>query len=197
MKLLRLNLQSQGIEEKKKEFFQAGLRKIILGELIFALFLLGLGLFLILPIASLRQRLSLMEKEWQDTQPLLTKRDYLAEQKNSYVELFILLKDTFKKDISWSGTFRSLSSLVPEEMWFKELVFKEAGAFQVLEVNAAIGYLNSDEEKLKKVDKFLKDLRQDKTLSKIFEIPDLRDMSKTKLKEEEVLELKFTLSLKR
>lgn len=197
MKLLRFNLQSQGIEEKKKEFFLQGLKKIILGEMVFAIFLLGLGFFLTLPIASLKKRLSLMEKEWQDTQPLLAKRDYLSQQKDSYAELFILLKDTFKKDISWSAIFRSLSVLVPEEMWFKELALKESGDLQVLEVNAAIGYLSSDEEKLKKADKFLKDLRQDKSLSKIFEIPDLRDMSKTKLKEEEVLELKFSLSLKK
>lgn len=197
MKLLRLNLQTQGIEAKKKEFFLQGLKEIILGELIFALFLLGLGFFLTLPIASLKKRLSSMEKEWQDTEPLLAKRDYLSRQKDSYAELFILLKDTFKKDISWSAIFRSLSVLVPEEMWFKELAFKEAGDLQVLEVNAAIGYLSSDEEKLKKVDRFLKDLRQDKSLTKTFEIPDLRDMSKTKLKEEEVLELKFSLSLKK
>jgi hypothetical protein len=198
MKILHINLQPGGIERKKKEFLRQTFKQVILGEVILLLFLFVINLFFSLEIRALKNRLALVDKEWQATEPLLKEREYLLQWKDGYSEVFAFLKGAFTRDLSWPVILKKFSSLVPEEMWFKEMVLRGEGAAQrVLEIKASIGYLESDEKKLDKMNSFIEAAKKDTVFSENFEIPDLQDITKTKAKDEDVLDLKFSLTLKK
>ena len=197
MHKLHLNLQPQTLERKKKEFFRSYFKKLFLAELILWLFLFGGNYFLTAGIGNFKKRISSLEREWLATEPLLKERDELLLYKDNYLKLFSFLKGIFRRDFSWFAILQSLSQLVPEEMWFRELALKEALPVRILEISASVGYLDSDEEKLKKINSFLESAKQDKILAENFELPNLQDVTKTTTKGQEVLDLKFNLTLKK
>ncbi len=79
-------------------------------------------------------------------------------------------------------------------MWFRELSLREERNKKVLEIKASIGYLSSDEDKLRKMNSFLESAKKDKILSENFEVPDLKDITKVRRQEEEVIDLEFSFT---
>lgn len=197
MKRLQINLKAGSIERRQAEFLREAFNKVILIEAIFWVVLLGINFSLSFQIHNLKKRLSSIEAEWKTTEPLLKEREYLLEWKDGYAEVFNSLRQIFKRDLSWFAVFKSFSDLVPAEMCFKEVALRGAGEKRILEIRAGIGYLSSDEEKLKKINSFLESVKKDKVLSENFEVPELKDITKAQVRREEVMDLKFSLTLKK
>lgn len=149
-----------------------------------------------LRLNTLRDKLASVEKDWKATEPLLKEKELLIYSKEHFIEIFKSLKGIFKKDLSWYAILSSFSRLIPEEIWFNDFALNEAGNTKVLEIKASIGYIPRDEDKLKKMHSFLEAARRDKVLSENFQVPDLQDVTKTKIKEEDAMSIKFSLSLK-
>lgn len=196
MKRLHINLQPESVEKKKTEFKMQAFKNAILAEAILLSIILAINILLSLQISGFKSRLSLIDKEWKSTEPLLKERDYLLQWKAGYLEVFGFLKGIFKRDLSWYAILKNFSSLLPEEMWFKEMSLKEVGSSRVLEIKASVGYLDNDEDKLNKINSFIEAAKKDSAISKDFEVPDLQDVAKIKVKDEDMLDLKFSLSLK-
>jgi len=194
---ININLQQDSVEKKKRAFLRKSFKKVILGEVFFLAALLAINLLFGIQTIILKTELSLIDKEWKTTEPLLKERDYLLQWKNGYAGIFESIKDIFKRDISWFTILKSLSNVVPEEMWFKEMGLKEFQGKPVLEIKASVGYLDSDEDKLNKINSFIEAAKKDKVLSENFDVPDLQDVTKTKENDVDILDLKFSLTLKK
>jgi hypothetical protein len=195
-KKIQINLQPGGAEKKKKEFLRHAFKRAAMIEALIIALLLAVNLVLTLQAQGLKNRLSLVKKEWEATEPLLKERDYFLEWKDGYLEVFNFLKNILKRDLSWYSILRTFSYLVPEEMWFNEVAQRESGANKVLEISASIGYLETDEEKIDKINTFIESAKKDRVLSEYFDVPDLRDVTKAANKFENRIDLKFSLTLK-
>lgn len=195
-KKLHINLKPGSIERKKKEFLREGFKKALTYQVIILAFLLLVNSFFLLQTGGLKKRLSLIAEEWKTTEPLLNQRDELLLFKDGYSEVFKFIKTIFKRSLYWSDVLKTFSRLIPEEMWFKEMALKQSGNKNILEIKAAIGYLDSDEAKLEKMNSFIDLCKKDDTLSDNFEIPDLQDVTKVKDKNSDILDLKFSFTLK-
>lgn len=196
VKKLKINLVPGGIEKKRSEFLRNNLRRVIMIEAFLCALLLLFTVSLSLKLNGLKDKLSSVEKDWKATEPLLKEKELLVSSKEHFIEMFKSLKGIFKKDLSWYAILSSFSRLIPEEIWFTDLAYNEAGNKKVLEIKANIGYIESDEDKLKKMHSFLEGARRDKVLSEDFEVPDLQDVTKTKVKEQDVMNIKFSLTLR-
>jgi Tfp pilus assembly protein PilN len=195
-KKLHINLKPGSIERKKKEFLREGFKKAITYQAIVLVFLLLANLFFMLQIGGLKRKLSLISEEWKTTEPLLKQRDVLMLFKDGYSEVLKSIKTIFKRNLYWSDVLKTFSRLIPEEVWFKEMALKQSGNNNILEIKAAIGYLDSDEAKIEKMNSFIDLCRHDATLSDNFQIPDLQDVTKVKDKNSDILDLKFSFTLK-
>lgn len=196
IKKLNINLAPGGIEKKRREFLRNNLRRGIMFEAFVCVGLLVFTLSLSWKLNTLQDKLASVEKDWKATEPLLKEKESLVSSKEHFIEIFKSLKGIFKKDLSWHAILSSFSRLIPEEIWFNDLAFNEAGSKKVLEIKANIGYIASDEDKLKKMHSFLEGARRDKVLSENFDVPDLQDVTKTKMKDQDVMNIKFSLTLK-
>ena len=163
----------------------------------FWVFILIVNFFLGFQIHSFKKRLSSVEKELKAIEPSLKEREYLLKWKDKFYDVFTSLQEILKQDLPWSSVLKSLSNLVPAEMWFRELSLREERDRKVLEIEASVGYLSSDEDKLRKMNSFLESAKKDKILSENFEVPDLKDITKVRTQEEEVIDLKFSLTSKK
>lgn len=195
-KKIHINLQPGWVERKKREFLRQAFKKAITAEVVLLIIILAVNLFLNLQASGLKNRLSLIDKEWSSTEPLLKERDYLLQWKEGYLEIFSFIKGVFKRDLSWYSILKTFTYLLPEEMWFKEMALKETGQRKILEIKASIGYLENDEAKLNKINSFIEAAKKDSVISEDFEVPDLQDVAKIKVKDEDILDLKFSLTLK-
>ncbi|RKY38913.1 MAG: hypothetical protein DRP76_03915, partial [Candidatus Omnitrophota bacterium] len=160
----------------------------------FLVFILIVNFFLDFQIHSFKKRLSSIEKEWEAIKSSLEEREYLLEWKDKFYDVFTSLQEILRQDLPWSSILKSLSNLVPAEMWFRELSLREERNKKVLEIKASIGYLSSDEDKLRKMNSFLESAKKDKILSENFEVPDLKDITKVRRQEEEVIDLEFSFT---
>jgi len=193
-KRLRINLKPGSIEEKRKEFVRDIFNKVVMVIGFFLVFILIVNFFLDFQIHSFKKRLSSIEKEWEAIKSSLEEREYLLEWKDKFYDVFTSLQEILRQDLPWSSILKSLSNLVPAEMWFRELSLREERNKKVLEIKASIGYLSSDEDKLRKMNSFLESAKKDKILSENFEVPDLKDITKVRRQEEEVIDLEFSFT---
>ena len=196
-KRLRINLIPGGIEKKRKEFARDTFNKAVIAIGLFWIFVLIVNSFLSFQIRGFKKRLSSVEKERETLEPLLKEREYLLKWKDKFYDVFTSLDGILKEDLSWFSILKSLSNLVPAEVWFRKVSLKEKEGKRALEIEASVGYLNSDEDKLRKMNSFLEAAKKDKILSENFEAPVLEDVTKAKTQEKEAIDFKFNLALKK
>jgi len=194
-----INLLPEQLKKKKNTEWRQNFRRVIRGFVFFWLILGVFWLFLIIRAGYFKRKLFVLDEELKTSSSQLKDIDGLIQRKKELDEFLIFLNQYFKKGISWSEKLTMLSELVPREVWLKEISLrketKEGKESVFLDVFAAVGYLDSDEEMLNKINNFLEALKNNDGFFKDFDNLSLAEIKKVAGKDK-VMDFKFSLFLK-
>jgi len=196
---MQINLLPEQLKKRKTAQAYLDFKRLIL-SFVFAWLILGiLWLIFVLTINGYKRKLSGIEAEWKNTQPVLEERTYLIQYGRSLNAFLAFLKEHIKKGIFWSEKLIALSELVSEEIWFNEISLrketKEGQENMFLDISASVGYLKSDEAMLNKINDFIEQIKKDRVFFKDFDILSLIDINKA-MGKERFMNFRFSLSLK-
>lgn len=194
--VLKINFLEGSEEKKREDYLRQAFMRVMFVFLIVWLFLGIFNYFAVYRINCLKQRISAVETAWEETRPLLEKKEYFLQWKENFGEIFKFLKNSFRKNYSWTKILKDLSKVIPEEIWFRELSLKGDRGGKILEINASVGYLSSDEEMLRKINSFVDAVRKADFFFLYFTNLDLQDVKKSKTKDREVMDFVLLFSLK-
>ncbi len=191
---MRINLLPEELRPRTLTIaLSLNLKKMAVGFLLFWLILGALSFFLGHKINYLKKTISKIEADWKNTEPLTKERDALIKHKKELNGFLALLREGFKRDIFWSEKLAAFASLVPQEVWLKEISLEQNIA---LNVGASVGGLKTDEELLNKINSFIEGIRKDSAFFKDFQNLVLLEINKAGGSSQNIMDFKLRLSLR-
>jgi len=188
--MFEINVHREALE-KRRRIQQQRIRALLLGAFYVTLLVLFVGLFMY-QLLNLRQRISAKELEMQGIQQILDRYD--PEIRGISPEKLLVLSQVKGNKIKWGTKLKVLSSLLPSQMWLKEITLEEKIIDRIRhEVFLVSGttHLPEESEGLTGVLDFLNTLRNNQDFSEGFESVELLSSKRAVTSEKKKLSFEF------